>query len=351
MNMTVSEEIFKTPSPSDEREKAERGRLISLFCGAGGLDIGFERQGFKVGFAADYDAAAVKTYNKNHTGNKAQRLDLLETSLEDIYKIATSEISQAEAIDGIIGGPPCQGFSRGNTARCHSDPRNKLALKYAEIVNTFYANSKIKFFVFENVPEIKAKKNKDFLELLRSSLSIHFNIYEQELNSVNFGVPQNRRRYFIVGINKDIDSCTYTFPLTNFEPLRVVGDVIRGLPAPAYYKKDLLVDEIPHHPNHWTMFPKSKKFLTGEMPDGGRSFIKLDWEKPSRTVAYGNREIHIHPDGKRRLSIFEAMQLQCFPPTYKLEGNLSEQVKQVSNAVPPPVASAIAKSLAEYLHI
>lgn len=351
MNMTIPEEVFKDSCPSDNQEEKTKGNLISLFCGAGGLDVGFERQNFKVEFAADYDAAAVRTYNRNHIGKRGKKLDLLDTSSEDIYKQAIENLVPGKNIDGIIGGPPCQGFSRGNTARCHSDPRNKLALKYAEIVNTFYLKSKLKFFVFENVPEIKASKNQDFLALLRASLSIHFNIYEQELNAADFGVPQNRRRYFIVGISKDIDSGEYSFPEPCDGGKKTVGSVIRNLPHPAYYSRDLNVEDIPHHPNHWTMRPKSKKFATGEMPEGGRSFIKLDWEKPSRTVAYGNREIHIHPDGKRRLSIFEAMQLQCFPLSYVLEGSLSEQVKQVSNAVPPPVAEAIAESLIKYLNI
>lgn len=351
MNMNLSEEIFEKSSPCDATKQSHRGSLISLFCGAGGLDIGFEHQGFRVEFAADFDAAAINTYNRNHLGNRGQILDLLETSLEDIYSRVINSIGPDKSIDGIIGGPPCQGFSRGNTARCHTDPRNKLALKYADIVNAFYTKSKLKFFVFENVPEIKAKKNKEFLELLRSSLSIHFNIYEQELNASDFGVPQNRRRYFIVGISKDIDQGGYAFPHSDKFEKRTVGCVIRDLPPPAYYSKELLRADIPHHPNHWTMRPKSKKFDTGEMPGGGRSFIKLDWEKPSRTVAYGNREIHIHPDGRRRLSIYEAMQLQCFPSSYVLEGSLSEQVKQVSNAVPPPVASAIAKTLLKHLNI
>lgn len=97
------------------------------------------------------------------------------------------------------------------------------------------------------------------------------------------------------------------------------------------------------------MKPKSKRFLTGEMPVGGRSFIKLEWKKPSRTVAYGNREIHVHPDGHRRLSIYEAMKLQGFPDSYRLMGTLSAQVKQISNAVPPPVAAALAKCFKEFL--
>ena len=92
------------------------------------------------------------------------------------------------------------------------------------------------------------------------------------------------------------------------------------------------------------MQPRSPKFKSGEFGTG-RSFRKLNWNEPSPTVAYGHREIHVHPDGARRLSIYEAMLLQGFPKSFELVGTLSEQVTQVSNAVPPPVARAIATTL------
>lgn len=348
MNIKLSEALLEGIA-SDGEPKTEPMKVVSLFCGAGGLDIGFQKQGFKVEFAADYNEAAVKTYNYNHKKKKAHTLDLLETSAENVHLIATKNLKLGSTIDGIIGGPPCQGFSRANANRCHTDPRNQLALKYAEIVNKFYTKSNLKFFLFENVPEIKAKKNAEFLKLLRDSLSINFNIYEKEINAWDFGVPQIRKRYFIVGICKKNDLTHFEFPQPIKNKLKTVGSVLKDLPNPVYYSRELDQSEISFHPNHWTMRPKSKKFDSGEMPNGGRSFIKLDWDKPSRTVAYGNREIHIHPDGKRRLSIYEAMRLQGFPKKYVLQGNLSEQVKQISNAVPPPVAMALAKSLKEQI--
>lgn len=324
-------------------------KLVSLFCGAGGLDQGFIDAGFDVVFAADHDQYAVETYNHNHPGQRASKVDLLETSPEELYKRSVLEPGFEGAIHGIIGGPPCQGFSRANTARCHSDPRNQLAVKYADIVNYFYNHSKIKFFLFENVPEILAKKNVDFLQMLRARLSKNFIIYEKEINSSGFGVAQHRRRYFIAGISKDVKLGEFVFPEAPFKDLRTVQDEIFGFPQPVYYDRLNVNRDIPFHPNHWTMKPKSKRFLTGEMPAGGRSFIKLEWGKPSRTVAYGNREIHVHPDGHRRLSIYEAMKLQGFPDSYRLMGTLSAQVKQISNAVPPPVAAALAKCFKEFL--
>lgn len=320
-------------------------KVISLFCGAGGLDLGFTNAGFDVCYAADYDAAAIKTYNRNHPGNLGQVVDLLETTVEQLCHSIIETYGEKLEISGVIGGPPCQGFSRGNVGRHAEDPRNQLALKYASIVNSFYHQFGLKFFVFENVPEIRAQKNKSFLEGLRKELSINFDIYERELNASDFQVAQARKRLFIVGVHKNAELKSFEFPAPSRLKEKNVIDVINNLPDPVYLSNGLVAESIPYHQNHWTSRPRSKRFQTGEMPTGGRSFIKLDWNKPSRTVAYGNREIHVHPNGRRRLSIYEALQLQGFPFEYVLEGNMSQQVKQVSNAVPPPLAERIADSI------
>lgn len=347
----MKEDNISHQAKSNQDTSKNKPKLLSLFCGAGGLDIGFLENGYDIAFAADYDKQAITTYNNNHSGEKAHQIDLLVTSIEDLLQLISEKTENVQEFIGIIGGPPCQGFSRGNASRCHTDPRNQLAMKYAELVNYFCRVSNIKFFLFENVPEILANKNKEFLKLLREHLSIHFNIYEKELNASGFGVAQKRRRYFIVGIKKEIDSGGFMFPIPSQEKEKTVADVISDLPPPSFFDRKNIGQVNKFHPNHWTMQPKSKRFITGEMPEGGRSFIKLDWHKPSRTVAYGNREIHVHPDGNRRLSIYEAMQLQGFPKNYQLFGSLSAQVRQVSNAVPPPVAFALANSLNKYLKL
>ncbi|HGO4958721.1 TPA: DNA cytosine methyltransferase, partial [Klebsiella pneumoniae] len=93
-------------------------------------------------------------------------------------------------------------------------------------------------------------------------------------------------------------------------------------------------------------FPKSMRFKNPELLDNKtRSFRTISWDKPSPTIAYGNREIYVHPEKKRRLSIFESMLLQGFPKEFVLKGTLSQQVTQISNAVPPPMAKQIAASI------
>lgn len=347
MKASVSSMAIEKNKTEGNSLSSNNHKVVSLFCGAGGLDLGFINAGFEVCFAADYDSAAIKTYNRNHSGKLGRVIDLLDTSVEQLCDSVSESCGETQQITGIIGGPPCQGFSRGNVGRHADDPRNQLALKYAAIVNSFYHKFGLKFFVFENVPEIRARKNESFLSGLRAELSKHFDIYEQELNASNYQVAQARRRLFIVGICKNAGIEDFKFPAPSPLKAKVVKDVISDLPEPVYLSSKLVAESIPYHQNHWTSRPKSKRFETGVMPTGGRSFIQLDWCKPSRTVAYGNREIHVHPNGKRRLSIYEALQLQGFPFSYVLEGNMSQQVKQVSNAVPPPVAERIAQSIIE----
>ncbi len=131
-------------------------------------------------------------------------------------------------------------------------------------------------------------------------------------------------------------------------------EIIGSLPPPAIFERGMGTDEIPFHQNHWCLKPRSEKFFNGFLKEGdvkGRPFRVLEWSKPSWTVAYGHREVHIHPSGKRRLSIYEAMLLQGFRSDYVLKGTLSDQIRLVSDAVPPPLARAIAESVLEVLDL
>ena len=131
-----------------------------------------------------------------------------------------------------------------------------------------------------------------------------------------------------------------------------IKKILKGLPEPAFCAKGLRPEEIPHHPNHVAMVPKSPRFTDGSLMAGhskGLSFKVLSWDAPSYTVAYGHNEVHVHPDCHRRLSIYEAMLLQGFAHSYQLLGTFTEQVRLISDAVPPPLAEGIAKDVANSL--
>jgi DNA (cytosine-5)-methyltransferase 1 len=317
--------------------------ILSFFCGAGGLDYGFRQEHFRVVLALDNASAAVRTYNFNCKRRTARLADLSDLSFRQLVSMIEAAGIQPM---GVIGGPPCQGFSRGNARSNPNDPRNVLPFRYAEMLGALNSKYRLDFFVLENVMGLVTPKHvKRFNAIVAAFADAGFNVFHHTLNAKAFGVPQDRRRLFIVGLNADTyPEVAFSFPV-GCEAETTVRNAIHGLPKPVFFSRDITARDIPWHPNHWTMVPKSQKFKKPTRKSDGRSFRRRAWDEQSPTVAYGNREIHIHPSGRRRLTVFEAMLLQGFPKTYRLIGNFSEQVTQVSNAVPPPVARALANEI------
>ncbi len=325
------------------QKKPSLPTIVSLFAGAGGLDLGFKQAGFKIGIAFDISSAAVQTHKWNFRRSKAMATDLKVLGPTGVLREVLSVVPAGRQI-GIIGGPPCQGFSRANVQRKASDPRNELPKLYLKIIRKLQQAYDVQFVVFENVLGMRDFKHAPTYNSLVSGLrSARFHVAEQELCAMDFGVPQTRKRIFLTAISKFVDS-------SDFKPrrrkgLRNVGEAISGLPEPSLFSRTLSPKDILHHPNHWTMNPKSARFTQGDADQSSRCFKRLEWHKPSPTIAFGHREIHVHPSGARRLSIYEAMLLQGFPETFVLKGNLSQQVEQVSNAVPPPLARSVASAI------
>lgn len=329
--------------------------LISLFSGAGGLDLGFELKGFKTIAAYDKKSSAVDTFNHNRDSEIAKEVDLLTYTGKKIIDDVNS-LNQKLIPRGVIGGPPCQYYSNGNkTPREEDDPRRILPIKYAEILIQLNDEYRLDFFLFENVKGLVGPAHiNDFNNLVKLFEKAGFYVTHAVLDSFDFEVAQYRKRVFIMGWNKDFYSKdTYEFPKGKPRNLNVQGK-IGCLPEPQFYERNLDSSKFPEHPNHWTMQPRSPKFKNPPplgLKKSTRSFRRLSWEEPSYTVAYGHNEIHVHPNGKRRLSIYEAMLLQGFPEgrnSYELRGCLSEQVTLVSDAVPPPLAEALAASVIKH---
>lgn len=328
--------------------------LISLFCGPGGFDQGFKEAGFITHLAYDVDNFCVDTHKHNHPEAHALSADLATIDAEDIIE-EWRRRSDVPPV-GVIGGPPCQSFSVSNVYQQNDDPRHHLPEHYARILAALNQAFSIDFFVFENVPGLVTSKHVEKFSRFKSLFrDAGFNVFEASLDAQHFGVPQERRRVFVVGINTNLRGSTeFRFPIGNTSAPLTVRQAIGDLPEPIHFTRGTTSEQIPFHPNHWCMAPKSPKFTSGVMTPGvimGRSFRVLAWDKPSYTVAYGHREVHVHPSGKRRLSVYEAMLLQGFPSTYKLTGTLSAQIRLVSEAVAPPVAHALAEALNTQLEL
>lgn len=338
MNMNLR--ILPEPSKQDE----PNDYLLSLFCGAGGLDQGFHQAGFVTSLAYDKRKDSLASWSKSFPQGKALEQDIFSLSLEKLDVDYGGEF----APQGVIGGPPCQGFSLANRFGGLNDPRNKLVHRFFDIALELHKRNPLNFIVMENVPALAGSRGGDILEIEQKRLEESgFLVSMATLDAVDYDVPQNRKRLFLVALNRDVARSAWIAPEKSSER-KTVRSAIGELPDPVFYDRNLKDDDIPFHPNHWCMMPKSPKFNSGELTQGfvgKRSFKTLSWDKPSYTASYGNREVHVHPNCKRRLSVLEAMILQGFPTETILQGSLSSQVKQVSEAVPPPLALAVANSI------
>lgn len=304
-------------------------RVVSLFSGAGGLDLGFQMAGHNIIWANDIYSDAVETYRHN-LGNHIVCGDISKVSEEDIPDC-----------DIIIGGFPCQGFSVANTKRHESDERNAL---YKELIRIIKAK-RPKFFLAENVKGLtNLAQGKVFQMILHDFSELGYKVKYKILNAADYGVPQTRERVIIVGVRNDIDF-EYTYPLPTHSkdeadglPLWVsVGKAMSEIPDP----------DLPNNlPNH--EYSKYKLNFNGYL--GHR---KLDPDKPAPTVtARGDNKggvvILPHPNSERRMSCRELAAVQSFPLDYEFYGNRSSIYRQIGNAVPPLLAFAVANVFNQY---
>ena len=319
-------------------------KIVSLFSGAGGMDLGFEKAGFEIVFANEFDKTIWATYEKNHTAPLDKR---------DIRKIPSSEIPDC---DGIIGGPPCQSWSEAGTLRGIEDERGKLFYEYIRILK----DKQPKFFVAENVSGMLADIHKEAVKnIIAGFEKAGYNMSVTLVNAVDYGVPQDRKRVFYVGIRKDLNK-TFVFPKPLKEKL-VLKDAIWDL-------KDSV---IPAQKNNKTNGDNCK-VLNHEYMTGGFSTIFMSrnrvrsWNEPSFTIQAGGRHAPIHPQapkmvfieqnkrefvkGKenlyRRLSVRECARIQTFPDDFEfVYTSLTDAYKMIGNAVPVQLAYCVAKEI------
>lgn len=304
-------------------------RVVSLFSGAGGLDLGFKMAGHDIVWANDLYEDAVHTYQKN-IGN--------HIVLEDVRNIPTDEIPDC---DIVIGGFPCQGFSVANTKRHVADERNELYKQLIRVIE----DKKPKFFLAENVKGLtNLGKGEVFKMILADFEQLGYKVQYKILNAADYGVPQTRMRVIIVGVRNDI-GWEYEFPkMTHSQdgkdglPIWVsVSEALKGLPDP---------DSENDVPNH--TYSKYKLNINGYI---GHRLLDPDKPAPTVTARGDNRGgvvIHPHPNGQRRMSCRELALVQSFPIDYEFSGNNSSIYRQIGNAVPPLLAYAIAKPFNQY---
>lgn len=370
--------------------------VIDLFAGCGGLSLGFEMAGFNIPLAIEIDEWASETYEKNHPYTK-----VLTDDITQIINLKNIISDKDLPIDGIIGGPPCQGFSLSGN-RDKKDPRNSLFMDFVRFAKYF----KPKFFVMENVTGIlsmKTKENKSVKDLILSEFdSAGYNVKICKLNAAEYGVPQARVRVFFIGIRKDIpftenELCPTPFLLG--EDQVTIEEAIMDLPQIDSGKgKEFMeyTDEPKTDYQKWArensdgvynhiamrhtkrIIERFKNIGYGQsVADvdechkqrkrgdaskiSGKTFSQNNMRpypnKPSPTIPASFQSNFIHPYLNRNFTAREGARLQSFPDTYifcgkrttmSWEKNIS-QYQQVGNAVPPLLAKAIAENIIQYL--
>jgi len=338
-----------------------KNNVIEFFCGAGGLSLGFKLAGFNTICAFDNDESCIKTYNANFV-NQGHLADVYALNRKNIKCV----IGQGIRIDVIAGGPPCQGFSVQRRG-VNNDSRNNLVLEYLRLVLEF----KPKFFVMENVGGLLSVRGKPFLsELVDKTRSEGYILHVNKLNAADYGVPQNRKRVFIVGEFSEDGLSKYNFPLPIIDSSEYPITVRQSIEDLMYktetevpnHRSDKLTDinlerirsisegqgrdslplhlQLPCHTNN-----ESHRHLD--------TYGRMAWDKPSSTITARfdsfSRGRFGHPVLDRTITLREGARLQTFPDDFVFYGTKVEVAKQIGNAVPPLLAKAIADSIIKCL--
>lgn len=341
---------------------------IELFAGAGGMSLGASLAGIDVKFAVELDELAAKTYAQNHP-----RTQLYQGDVRAINRRALAQwIDQRDRVV-LFGGPPCQGFSWSNLkTRTTRNVDNWLFKEFVRVASLL----RPAWIVFENVQGIVNTAEGAFVnELTEDLVALGYCTKSERLNATQFGVPQNRTRFFLVASHNGDD---FTFPSPRSRAPLTVDDAIRDLPKlanghsrcfrkygraiPSVYGRALrrsrlgccnhlvtcnapaVVERYSHVPQggNWEDIPKRlmrnyadrTRFHTG-------IYHRLKADAPSIVIGNYRKNMLIHPTEDRGLSVREAARIQSFPDRYVFHGSIGFQQQQVGNAVPPLLAKSV----------
>lgn len=297
---------------------------ISLFAGAGGLDMGFERAGFRTIWANDFESDACKTHENWSTA---------KVVCSDVAKVDAADIPDA---DIMLGGFPCQGFSLSGPRKI-DDSRNVLYKHYVRIVKA----KKPKMFVGENVKGLLTMGGGSIIEAIIEEFSdCGYNVFYKLLNAKDYGVPEDRERVIIVGFRKDLGIQKFDFPMPRNYRV-TMREALKNIPEPT--------------PDEVCDAPYSSRYMSRNR--------KRDWDDVSYTIPAMAKQVTLWPGSPdmvkidkdhwefgengvtRRFSWREAAAIQTFPADLEFYGDLTSKYKQIGNAVPVKLAEIIATHL------
>ncbi len=320
-------------------------KIVSLFAGAGGLDLGFQKAGFDLIWANEYDHEIWETYEKNH----------LNTILDkrSIVNILADEVPDC---DGIIGGPPCQSWSEAGAMKGIGDKRGQLFFDFIRILKA----KQPKFFLAENVSGMLLERHSDALRNIKNLFrEAGYKLSFEMLNASDYNVPQDRKRVFFIGIRKDL-GFDFEFPKMKF-PKITLKEAIGGL------KESALPALEYNNTNGESCIVSNHEYMIGNFSTIFMSRNRVrSWDEQSFTIQAGGRHAPIHPQapkmkfieqnvrvfvpGKehlyRRLSVRECARIQTFPDDFIFHyKKVAAGYKMIGNAVPVNLAKFLASSI------
>lgn len=347
---------------------------IDLFSGAGGLSIGAEMAGISVTHAIEFNESAAKSYTRNHPNAKVKCADIRKVDAKEF-------VTGDKPVFIIMGGPPCQGFSLANTMTRNMDnPNNSMFREFVRFVKDLNPE----WFLFENVFGLTNINNGETEKMIEAEFEhLGYKVKSSILWASDYGVPQNRNRYFMIGNRLGID---FEFPAPSDTKI-TVGEAIEDLPALANgdsfaelpysipfdqaspyaqlmrkesdkctqnfvsRNNELVIERYKHikQGENWSAIPES---LMANYADKGRChsniYRRLCFDKPSVVISNYRKSMIIHPTQDRGLSVREAARIQSFPDSYIFEGPISHIQQQIGNAVPPLLAKAVIEKILSY---
>lgn len=312
----------------NKKEKEKKYTVVSLFAGAGGLDLGFDHQGFEILWANDIDKDACETHRLWSDAEVVQG----DIGQMDLDKIPRSDV--------IIGGFPCQGFSLAGPRKI-DDKRNVLYKHYVNLVDL----KKPYAFVAENVKGILTLGEGTIIEAIIEDFSLRgYNVFPSLVNAADYGVPQDRWRVIMIGLRKDLGIDHFEFPKP-FDKRVSLAEALKGIPEPK--ASDICQGAY------------SSRYMSRNR--------KRNWNEVSYTIPAMSKQVTLHPSSPdmvkigddrwsfgengvtRRFSWQEAAAIQTFPKEMNFEGNLTSKYKQIGNAVPVKLAEVVANEVSTIL--
>lgn len=372
-------------------------KIFSFFSGSGFLDLGFELNNFDIAYVNEIYTPFMQAYQYSrkclnlalpeygyHQGEEADVLKLTQGKPASQLGELIQDARKHTNIIGFIGGPPCPDFSVGGKNRGGEGDNGKLSAAYIELI----CQQKPEFFLFENVKGLwKTTKHRVFYESLKSKLNqAGYILTERLINSIEYGVPQDRARIILVGFHQNlIDNLgikitsnnqvlpegifpwkkhlLYTsekaFSLPWYSTTEFKEDSI--LPLPENILQELTVEywfrknNVLNHPNSQHYFQPRAGITRFAAVDEGdvskKSYKRLHRWRYSPTACYGNNEVHLHPYKIRRISVAEALAIQSLPKDFVLPDDmtLTNMFKTIGNGVPYLAARGIAETILEFL--